>query len=321
MRCGQRPWGFLVRLAPEPVEAAENEGAAPSSRASGSRKLLYQRATVKERATQWEERRWETRGADGEIRSSESERRENVHERTVTRDLGPKEQGVNATDAMGWEDKDDAPGQREKGLLLDSVAPGRGTTDEDAVKEIAFEETASSDRGRAKSDGIPVFHRGTGRAYKSFEEMFEDPACPMGQTSEPWAEEALSREEVLRIYKMIATLAHRVTRVGIENREAASSACWQAIQCIRNIYVRLGDIVDTVAIERERFVVLRIKASEEMEATGRIVVAPSGAYAYCFKRSGTEQVGHGEGELGMIFFPVGSQVEAFESFGWPPKES
>ena len=155
MRCGQRPWGFLVRLAPEPVEAAENEGAAPSSRASGSRKLLYQRATVKERATQWEERRWETRGADGEIRSSESERRENVHERTVTRDLGPKEQGVNATDAMGWEDKDDAPGQREKGLLLDSVAPGRGTTDEDAVKEIAFEETASSDRGRAKSDGKP----------------------------------------------------------------------------------------------------------------------------------------------------------------------
>ena len=119
---------------------------------------------------------------------------------------------------------------------------------------------------------------------------------------------------------MVATLAHKVTRVGIENREAASSACWQAIQCIRNIYVRLGDIVDTVAIERERFVVLRIKASEELEATGRIVVAPSGAYAYCFKRSGTKEVGHGEGELGMIFFPLGSQVETFQSFGWPPNE-
>ena len=109
---------------------------------------------------------------------------------------------------------------------------------------------------------------------------------------------------------MVTTLAFTGSRGSAsKTAEAASSACWQAIQCIRNIYVRLGDIVDTVAIERERFVVLRIKASEEMEATGRIVVAPSGAYAYCFKRSGTEQVGHGEGELGMIFFPVGSQVE------------
>ena len=315
----------LVRLPPEPVEPSENEEAASSSGASGSRKRLYKRATEKELVTQREERRWETRGSDGEIRSSESERRENVHERTVTRDLVPKEQGVDATEVIDLGDENGAMGQREQGLLLDGVAPGRGTTDEGAIKEIAYEETASSNRGVAIGDGVPVFHGGTGRAYESveevFKEMFEDPAFPMGPTSEPWAEEALSRDEVLRIYKMVATLAHKVTRVGVENREAASSACWQAIQCIRNIYVRLGDIVNSVSIEREWFVVLRIKASVELKATGRIVVAPSGAYAYCFKRSGKEQVGHGEGVLGKIFFPLGSQMETFESFGWPPKES
>ena len=84
--------------------------------------------------------------------------------------------------------------------------------------------------------------------------------------------------------------------------------------------MRLGDIVATVAIERERFVVLGIKESEELQATGRIVLAPSGAYAYCLKRSGTEQVGHGQGEIGMIFFPIGSQIEVFDSFGWRAKD-
>lgn len=313
----------LVRPVLEPVGATTNEEAGPPSRASGSTKLLYKRTRTEERVTQREEMRSETRGPDGQILSSESELRESVREKTLTQDLDEEEQGVDTMELMGREDKDGVPKQREQRLLRDGAPPEPITTDEDAVKEIASEESASSDRGIETSDGISVSH-GTGHAYKSLEEMFqkmfEDPAFPMAPASEPWAEEVLSREEVLRIYKMVATLAHKVTQVGIENREAASSACWQAIQCIRNIYVRLGDIVDTVAIERERFVVLQIKESEELKATGRVVVAPSGAYAYFFKRSGAEQVGHGEGELGKIFFPLGSQVETFESFGWPPKE-
>lgn len=317
----------LVRPVLEPVDTTANEEAGSPSQASGSKKLLYKRTRAEERVTQREEMRSETRGPDGQILSSESELQESVREKTLTQDLDEEEQGVDAMELMGREDKDGVPRQREQQSLRDGAPPEPITTDEDAVKEIASEESASSDRGIETSDGFSVSH-GTGHAYKSleeslkemFQEMLEDPAFPMGPASEPWAEEVLSREEVLRIYKMVAMLAHKVTRVGIENREAASSACWQAIQCIRNIYVRLGDIVDTVAIERERFVVLQIKESEELKATGRVVVAPSGAYAYFFKRSGAEQVGHGEGELGKIFFPLGSQVETFESFGWPPKE-
>jgi len=113
-------------------------------------------------------------------------------------------------------------------------------------------------------------------------------------------------------------LAHKVERVAIEQREAASSACWQAIQCIRNIYVRLGDIVNTVAIERQRFVVLDLKASAESGATGRVVVAPSGAYAYSLKAPNKGMVGHSDGEAGRIF-PVLS-LDEFESFGWSPKD-
>ena len=310
----------LVRPALEQLVATPNEEAQSPSRTDGSTNLLYKRATAKERVTQREERRWEIRGADGEILSSERELQENVREKTLTRDSGDEEQGVDATESMGRDEEDTAPGQREQGSRLVGASAESKMTDEDAVKEIALEESASSDRDTQIDEGIPIVHAGTGRAYKSFEEMFGDPALPMGPTSERWAEEALSPEEVLRIYKMVATLAHKVTRLAIENREAASSACWHAIQCIRNIYVQLGDIVDTVAIERDRFVVLRIKTSPELKSAGRIAVAPSGAYAYCFKGSKTQRIGHGEGELGMIFFPLG-QVGTFESFGWPRKES
>lgn len=313
----------LVRPTPESVEAPVNEEPGSPSRASGPTKLLYKSVTTKEWATRREEMRSETRGSDGEILSSESKLRESAQEKTVTRELDAEEQPVDVTEVMGGEDGADAQHLEEQGLLPGGAVHEPELNDEDAVKEIAFEESSSSDRDTEMGDGASVVHGG-GRAYKTFEEMFreqfDDPAFPMGGSSEPWAEKALSPEEVLGIYKMVATLAHKVTRVGIEDREAASSACWHAMQCIRNIYARFGDIVDTAAIERGRFVVLRIKESEELKATGRIVISPSGAYAYGFKRSGKEEVGHGEGPLGLVFFPLGSDLERFESFGWPPKE-
>ena len=55
-------------------------------------------------------------------------------------------------------------------------------------------------------------------------------------------------------------------------------------------------------IERDRFVVIRIKDSEELKATGRIVVTPSGVYTYCFKSSKSEHIGSSEGHLGKLFF-------------------
>ena len=105
----------------------------------------------------------------------------------------------------------------------------------------------------------------------------------------------------------------------MEHRQEAASACWHALQCINHIYARLGDIVDSVWIDRDRFVVIRIKDSEELKATGRIVIGPSGGYAYCFKTTRSENVGYSDGVLGELFFPLGNHVETFESFGWPGK--
>ena len=143
----------------------------------------------------------------------------------------------------------------------------------------------------------------------------------MSPSTKTWEVSACRPEEIVKSYGAVATLAMKITRVGVEHRQDAASACWHALQCINNIYARLGDIVDSVWIERERFVVIRIKNSESLKATGRIVITPSGVYAYCFKSSKSRQIGYSEGHLGMMFFPLGSHVETFESFGWPGKQN
>ena len=210
-----------VRPAPTPYEAPANKQEPAPPSVNGSTKLLYQRGTVRERVTQREESRWETRGADGVILSSKSEHRENVRERTVTRDWDEGERDVDATESMGRDNEDGAPGQRGQGPLESNAAPESSTTAEDIVKEIALEESVPNKRGMQIDEDIPIVHAGTGQAYKSFAEMLGDPALPMGPASEPWAEKALSREEVLRIYKMVAMLApqdhagrHRASRGG-----------------------------------------------------------------------------------------------------------
>lgn len=149
----------------------------------------------------------------------------------------------------------------------------------------------------------------------------EDPAYPTPSTSWPWIEEALGPEEVHRMFGFVTTLGHTVTRVPPEHREDAASACWHAIQCIRNLFVRLGDIVATASTERGRFVVLELKESEGLRANGRIALAPSGAFAYCLKRANDERLGGGEGSHGMVFFPTGSQLEDWEALGWRAKEN
>ena len=120
-------------------------------------------------------------------------------------------------------------------------------------------------------------------------------------------------------YGALTTLPLKITRVAVGHRQEAASACWHALQCINNIYARLGDIFDSVWIERDRFVVIHIKDSEKLKATGRIVIGPSGGYAYCLRSSKSENLGYSEGSLGELFFPLGNDIETFESFGWPGK--
>lgn len=309
----------LVRPTPQPSDATVRSEALSSSTNVGTT-VRSQHATAKQRVTRRETMRSETRGADGTVSSSESMERERVHESTVIWDPSTSEQEGSRTATLGAKADEGAAAPADGELRPGGMAPEAGAIDEDAVKEIAFGEAASDDeQGRA---GEVALLMGTGRADGSlaemFREMWSNPAFPMPAVSQPWMETKLSREDVLEILGFVVTLEDKVAQVAIENREAASSACWHAIQGVRNIYLRLGAIVDVVSIERERFVVLRLKPSDVFEAAGRIVLGPSGAYAYSFKRPGRSTVGYSEGYAGKMFFPLG-QEDTFESHGWPPK--
>lgn len=313
------PAGPSALVRPEGrIAAATASPEVSSSPTRGSTKLHGGRMTAKRRVRYLDTMRSERRKADGTVLSAETTERERVHEKTVKWDPSAARPAPDAGEAMDGRADGDSRGRQERPMSPDDLGPE--TTDEDAIREIAF--TRPESREEVTESGAFTIMRGTGRSGGSLEEMFtkmfNDPASPMPASSESWAADKLGREEVLEIHGWMATLAHKVERVAIEQREAASSACWQAIQCIRNIYVRLGNIVDTVAIERQRFVVLDLKASAESRATGRIVVAPSGAYAYSLKAPNKGIVGHSDGEAGRIF-PVVS-LDEFESFGWSPKD-
>ena len=308
----------LIRQTPEPKETVGEDGAALPRPVKGSERQQDKRATVKQRKEEREERRVETRNSEGQVLSSDIKRRESVEERVATEDLETDGRGFR--DLRRAEERDEAA-QQISVLETEQESMVRGGRDDEDVvaNEIALEERDWKGEDGGEEFVIPVVHRGSGRRFKSFGEMLEDPTAPMSPFAKTWEVSACSPEEIVKSYGAVATLALKTTRVAVEHRQEAASACWHALQCVNHIYARLGDIVDSLWIERDRFVVIHIKESEEVKATGRIVIGPSGGYAYCFKASRSEKLGYSEGILGELFFPLGDAVETFESFGWPAK--
>ena len=310
--------GGLVRPSPSPTDMVGEDGAVLPRGLEASRKEHSKRATVKHREEKREETRFETRGSEGQVVSSDVKRQESVQERSTTKDLEPDERGIGGPDRKEIGEE----AARERSVRTNGRQSGEpnGQDDEDAVaKDLCLDERQWKDESRWDDDGIPVVHRGSGRTFRSFKEMFDDPTAPASPTTKTWEVSACSPEEIVKSYGAVATLAWKITRVAVEHQQEAASACWHALQCINHIYARLGDIVDSVWIERDRFVVIHIKESEALHATGRIVITPSGGYAYYFKSLKSQNLGYSEGNLGKLFFPLGRAVQTFESFGWPGK--
>ena len=295
--------GGLMRPTPAPAETVGEDGA-PLPRPM--------------KASERQERRLETRNSDGHVLSSDIKRRETIEERIATKDL--ETDASESGDLRRAEERDGTARQVPDLATEEEQENKDDCDDEDAVaKEVSLEERDWNDEDGRDGFVIPVVHRGSGRRFHSFGEMLEDPTAPMNPFAKTWEASACSPDEIVKSYGAVATLSLKIARVAVEHRQEAASACWHALQCINHIYARLGDIVDSVWIERDRFVVIHIKDSEGLKATGRIVIGPSGGYAYCFKTPKSENLGYGEGVLGKLFFPLANDVETFESFGWPGK--
>ena len=307
----------LVRVASAPAEAGPQVSAADPTPSRKPSEASHTRTTSTERVAHRTSRELVTNGSDEQTVSSGNGQKEEVREGTVEHDLEPGAQMRPSAAELGREEarqdakEKEGPGGRD---WTDTASD-----DEAAVKELAIEKGSAEEEAALEDDETAV-DSGAGQVLQWLRANIEDPAYPVPSASESWAEEALEPEEVHRMYGFVATLGHKVFLVPPELRQDAASACWHAIQCIRNIFVRLGDIVATASIERGRFVVLELKQPEGLQANGRIVLAPSGAYAYCLKQMNCRQSGGGEGFLGRLFFPMARDLEEFESCGWRAKE-
>lgn len=308
----------LIRTSPSQSDTAEDNQLQSASTNDGQLNLIDGRKTITERVTERQESRTETRTKDGQLLSSEGKQQERVKERIETQEFRQDDDERHTILSLIDNDVPTAK-QNAQDLSNEAQDEDNKPTEEEAVRDLALAEREWSDDSQQDHLRIPVVHRGSGRVYKSLEEAFSDPAFPTSPTVKSWQEIACTVEEITQAYAAVDSLDWKIRYVSEEHRQDVASAAWYAMQCIRNIYARLGNVVDSVWIERDRFVVIHLKNSEGLGATGRIVIAPSGAYAYCLKLSDRESSGHGGIEWHPMFFPIGDQVETFESYGWPPK--
>ena len=201
------------------------------------------------------------------MRSSDAEQRERILETVVTEDYGPD--GADSQSGGLPEREGTIRDQRGSDILPAAAEHDWESSDDEAVREIAAEEREWADRTSGGETSMPIVHSGSGRTYGSFEDMFKDPAAPLSPAAKTWQEAATTAEEISKTYGAVEILNSKMAEIREEHRQGAASAGWYAMHCIRNVYARLGDIVESVWIERERFVVIRLNDSARAGATGR----------------------------------------------------
>lgn len=179
--------------------------------------------------------------------------------------------------------------------------------------------------GAGQQMAIPLFDDATGCVSKSLEdrlrEALDDPAVPVPLSSERWVERNLSEDEIRAMSRVMATLTHKVARVSGADQGRAAIAVLFATQCIRHLYMMVGDIVHRVSIERGGFVVVRFKTPARLPASGRMVVSPMGVCGYGLSGGRRQWMSHCKFKLGMVVPLSDQQLEIFESFGWRRKGS
>ena len=309
----------LVRPAGIPPSNDPDPEIQPTQPSREQQATASQKMTRSRRTGERKEWRMETKNSDGEILSSESGLQEYFTEQTMTDRHGSEETNLQPWTRRRQNQKEpeetptgsdtaDEPDEMESYL-----------TDRSAVRELALDEFDwDDDEPRGEIQAIPV-RTVTGRVYGSFEEMMRDPTCPERPFGKIWEEDANTPQEITATYRAIAALNMKMGYVDEQFRQDLASAGWYAMLCIRNICSRLGDIVETVSIENNRLVVIRLKDSKESDANGRIVISPSGAYACSLRLPKEESIKHGGLEWATSFFPIGTTIDTFDRYGWPKK--
>lgn len=114
----------------------------------------------------------------------------------------------------------------------------------------------------------------------------------------------------------LKSLAVQTALVEPDLKMRTMSACWNSIWAICNLCECYGDIVESVGIKEDEFVVITLKQTADAGADGKVLVGPTGTFAYVLMRDDEKLPGHGGTKDGLVFFPDEEARSAFEKFGW-----
>ena len=197
----------LIRHPPVPLNTCERPENAPHKSTYETSKPIVKRRTTRLKSAEREEWKFEVRGSDGEVLSSDTGLRESVKEKTVTQDQVPER---NELEMPAHVSRGHLGTEEDTLSIPDPLGSagdgGKDKSDEELVKELSLEEFEFSDQDSEDDRlAIPV-KTVTGRVYKSFEEMLNDPTYPMSPMGKVWQEDANTPDEITKTYRAIAVL-------------------------------------------------------------------------------------------------------------------
>ena len=263
--------GGLIRSSPAPADTVGDFGDRLPRPMKASMTFCYKRATVKERKDKGRRRVWipETPKARWFRWTSSGGRASRIL--SISKDLDTDEQRIRELRGSG--EREDTAWERPVLDIGQEFEEQCDRNDEDAVaKELALDEREWNDEHGRDEFVIPVVHRGLDVRTSHSVRCWKIRRLQKVLLRRLGRSRHAARRRSPRAMVAVAILALKINRVAVEHRQEAASACWHALQCI-NQYLRASRRYRGAVmwIERDRFVVIHIKDSEELKATGRIV--------------------------------------------------
>ena len=125
---------------------------------------------------------------------------------------------------------------------------------------------------------------------------------------------AVQRESISRLLAIVLD-------PGREKSVEVAGAALHGMCALINLHGHFGDVVDSVEIEKERFIAIGLKPAGTSDATGKLLVGPLGTYAYLLRRGEESTEGFGGEDSRLVLFPTVEDAEKFAEYGWLSEEA
>ena len=270
----------------------------------------------KSRQTQTATERWSTRylSNDGQVSREEHHVRE--RELIVTdesMEMISHKGGISADELSSTEKSSAMEREREHHeVVVDGTVVAEEKVERMRIGVVKLVEDTGDTNDNSRTNGD--IEEQEKEASLLFEAM-QRPSEPVKVTGGARIGDPIDHEKK-EVFGVLDALTPKIATIPDAKRLGVSSAAWHSMWAIWNLHSRFGRIVESVHVERNEFIALKLKETPESKATGKILVGPRGTYAYVLSSETKKQVGHGGRDTGLVLFPDYDIVNDFAEFGW-----